>query len=608
MKNTILFILSIVFSFMITSCESLMGNYLDKAPGVDVTEDTIFSSKVQCTTFLASIYQYGIHSTLPTRSGDAGVESSNGYGNPDPTLNTGSCDESETCAAWYSVQAWNDATIGPNLTDDSERWTYRWKAIRMITIMLDRIDGVPDMTTAEKEQFKAEVRVIRAMNYLEMFKRYGGVPIIRRRLQVNDNLLIPRSSIDSVVNFIVQDCDESLSYLPVNQTGSNKGRVHQGVALAIKSKTLLYAASPLFNTATPYLDFGKNNNLVCYGNYSIDRWKSAAAAAKAALDWAPGAGCHLITDKGADQNYQYAWEHYDNDEIILAEKGYGRGAWDWPWSCFSAIAGGNWGQAGITPLLNFVRKYEKRDGTPETWTGVGVTGYGLQEKFAEMDYRFKQTICYNMSSWNKDIPVSFLYQEATGFEGKHSGAISTCYGGFWLQKPHPHIISSDVYWYVPNSTIFQLNEIYLNYAEAMNEAYGPDADNGYGLTSRQALNVIRERSGQPDVPSTETGKDFKARIRNEREIELAFDNHRFYDIRRWKIATDVDGAYAIMNGSMIGIKINIVDPAETNPTITSAFKYTPYVYETRTFSTKMYLHPFGTDEVNKGYLVQNPGY
>jgi len=603
MKNTVFLIMPtifcILFSVMFTSCEEMMGNYLDKVPGVDVSEDTIFSSKVQTETFLASIYQFGIHSNLGYSSM---VQSSypQGYANPDPTLSSGGTDESETCAAWYNTQKWNDGTIGPNNTDDS-RFSYRFNAIRMVTVMLDRVDDVPDMTPEYKEQIKAEVKVIRALNYLEMLKRYGGMPIIDHRLKVSDDLKIPRNSVEEVVNFILKDCDEAIPALPVNQTGNLKGRIHKGVALAIKSKTLLYAASPLFNTATPYLDFGENNKLICYGNYSVDRWKEAAAAAKAVLDWAPGAGCTLITDQGVDKNYQYAWEIYDNPEIIFAEKSQATcGNWHWPWSAFSKIKPGSSGESGITPLMNFVKKYEKRDGTSETWNAVGVTGFDVQEKLLELDYRFRQSICYNMSGWNKDVPVVPLYLEAAPeFEKNFPGAITKCYGGFWLHKLYPHMINQDVWTYIPNSTLFQLNEIYLNYAEAMNEAYGPDNDNGYGLTARQAIDIIRARSGQPPVLEA----NIKERIRNERTIELAFDNHRFWDIRRWMIAEE-DG---VMKGSMIGIKINLIDPTAT-PKDNSGFKYTPYVYETRTFTRKMYLHPFSTNEVNKGYLVQNPGY
>jgi len=584
MKNTSLTIILIIFCGIIsssfTSCESLMGDFLDKAPGVDVTEDTIFSSKVEAETFLTSIYHYGIHSNLGYGPSDQIV-------NHDPTLSSGASDESETCAAWYVTQSWNTASVSPDNTEDF-RFPTRFIAIRKVTVLLDRIDGVSDATFSQayKNQLKAEAKFIRALNYFEMFKRYGGVPIIDHRIQLNENLNIQRSSVEATVNFIVKDCDEAIPDLPINQTGILKGRVTKGAALALKSKALLYAASPLFNTATPYLDFGSNNNLICYGNYDVERWKKAAAAAKDVLDWAPLAGCDLINDKGVDKNYKYSWEVYDNKEIILAEKSKASlGSYTWPWSAISppTIYNGNAGQNGISPILNFVKKYEKKDGTPQTWDPVG--GKDLQAKMGELDYRFAQTIAYNMSSWNTQFPQVQIY------EGGNQ--VKTCFGGFWLHKLYPDKISKTVWTLVPNSTLFQLNEIYLNYAEAMNEAYGPDADNGYGLTARQAVNIIRSRSGQPPI----TDGDIKERIRNERAIELAFDNHRFWDIRRWMIA-EQDG---VMQGDMHGIKIyKIANSTE--------FRYEVYVFEKRTFLRKMYLHPFGTTEINKGYLIQNPGY
>jgi hypothetical protein len=152
---------------------------------------------------------------------------------------------------------------------------------------------------------------------------------------------------------------------------------------------------------------------------------------------------------------------------------------------------------------------------------------------------------------------------------------------------------------VPNSTLFQLNEIYLNFAEAMNEAYGPDNKYNYPLSAREAVNLVRDRSGQPKILSgSGIYSDFRELIRNERAIELAFDNHRFWDVRRWMIAED-DG---VMRGDMYGIEIYWIAQSPTE------FRYIPKFVETRTFMKKMYLHPFSTGEVNIGYLVQNPGY
>ncbi len=569
----------IFICLLMVSCD-----YLDKAPGVDVTEDDIFSSKTNVETFLASIYQKGIHSNLgygsPNNSGDDTT-------NPHSSLWSGRCDEAEQCAPWYEPNNWNSASVTADNTDD-RRWSLRWEAVRKVALMVKRADEVPDITPAYASQLKAESRVIRALNYFEMLKFYGGVPVIDHFIEVNENLKIPRSSVEDVVNFIISDIDESLPYLPDRQTGALRGRIDKGAALAIRSKTLLYAASPLFNTSVPYLDMGENNNLICFGNEDPERWEDAAYAAKECLDWAEENGCHLVTDQGVSQNYRYAWEQYDNPEIILAEKAHNAiGKWTWPWSSMAPpnVYPGNSGQSGITVTLNHVRKYEKKDGSMQTWEG----GDDLQKKMSELDFRFEACIVGNLGRWNSEFPALELYEG-----GKHA---NTCFGGFWLHKHYPSIISETVWQYVPNSTLFQLNEIYLNYAEAMNEAYGPDNSNGFELTARQAVNIVRARSGMPEVEAS--GKDaFRQAVRHERDIELAFDNHRFWDIRRWMIAEEE----GVMTGDMYGIRITRI---EGNP---KEYHYEPYVFETRSWNRRGYLHPFSTNEVNKGYLVQNPGY
>jgi hypothetical protein len=571
MKNIFWAIISFLVIIVVTSsCE----DFLEKAPGIDVTEDTIFSSRVQAETFLTSIYEYGIHSNLPY--GGLNAKANNNY-----SLTGAAADESETCANWIESQKWNTASVSPDNTDDT-RWSNRWIAIRKISVFLDRIEDVPDLDPTYLEQLKGEAKFIRALNYFEMFKRYGGVPVIDHRIQLTDDLKIPRGTLEEVVNFIVEDCDEAIAGLPSAYPANLRGRVTKGAALALKSRTLLYAASPQFNTGSPYLDFGTNNNLICYGNSDLKRWQDAADAAEAAINWAPGAGCYLITDQGVTKNYKYAWEVYDNAEIILAEKSQSaKGSWGRPWNviCPPSLYPGATGQNGTTPTFNFVQKYEKIDGTPQTWNPNG--GSDLQARMAELDPRFHQTIAYNMSFWNVDFPQVQIYQGGRD--------VNTCYGGFWLHKHYPEAIVQSHREYIPNSTLFALAEVYLNYAEALNEAQGPVP------AAYEAVNTIRRRSGMPDLPSGLSQSQFRERVRNERAIELAFDDSRFWDIRRWLIAGEV------ANGPMYGIKIYRI-------TGSSEFRYEPYVFETRTWVPKMYLHPFGTTEINKGYLVQNPGY
>ena len=375
MKNAAIVIVTSIMLLTIVSCEDMMGDFLEKAPGVDVTEDTIFSSRSQVEMFLASIYEYGVHSNLGLGSPDNGAPA---IANSAGTIDAGATDEAEACANWYDPQKWNNASVSPDNTDDP-RFSHRFTAIRKVTVMLDRVDEVPDITKEYANQLKAESKFIRALNYFEMFKRYGGVPIIDHRLQLDENLKIPRSSVEDVVNFIVKDCDEAIPDLPINQLGVLRGRATRGAALALKARTLLYAASDLFNTDKPYLDFGTNNKLICYGNKDKERWKLAADAAKKVLDWAKEANCYLITDQGLDGNYKYSWQTYDNSEIIFAEKSSdAMGKYTWPWSAISppTVYPGNAGQSGVTVTLNLVSKYEDRLGNKVDWNG----GNDLQAK------------------------------------------------------------------------------------------------------------------------------------------------------------------------------------------------------------------------------------
>jgi hypothetical protein len=563
-----------------SSCEKNLDEFLDKAPGVDITENTIFSSKVQLETFITGTYRIGIHSIFTYN--DASLI-------PAPasrpfTINAGITDEAESEVAFFHTQQWNVANItsvGNLVGQEDYRYFIRWTAIRNCNIILERIDEVPDLDESYKKQVIGEIKFIRALNYAEMLKRYGGVPLIDKRLGVKDNLNIPRNTVEETVNFIVRDCDEAVALLPDTYPANFRGRVTKTAAQMLKARTLLYAASPLFNTGQPYLSLGEDNQLICYGNQDISRWQLAADAAKAAIDMAPAGGFRLITDKGVDKNYKYVWEQNDNAEIVLAEKAFGaRSRTQFPWYGLQPTTIiGAWG--GVSVIHNFVQKYEKKDGTPQTWNLNGG-GNDLNKKYSELDPRFAQTVGYNGSFWNQDVPVLETFQG-----GRHA---ASSWGGAWMKKLIPDVLSSSSS-ATPNSIVFRLAEAYLNYAEALNEAQGPVQE------AHNAVNIIRQRSGMPDLPADLSKEQFRERVRNERAIELAFEDHRLWDIRRWLIA-EQDG---VMQGPVYGLKIYKI-PDDTE------FRYEPYVIETRTFLPKMYLHPFLNTEVFKGYLIQNPGY
>lgn len=571
MKRTILF-LSVIF----LSCNK---DFLEKPPGVDITEDVIFSGMTQTETFVAGTYQASIPNGYPLS------------GALERRLNGGilaaACDEGDMANTWTNAQGWNTGVIPNNniIWDEDERVNSRWQAIRRCNILLERTDGVPGATEEFKKQVKGEAYFMRALLYFETVKRYGGVPIVDKRLNADDEILIPRSSLEECFDFIIKDCDAALDLLPSAQAAAMLGRATKGAVLALRSRTLLYAASPIFNTATPYIDFGANNKLICYGNYDATRWQKAADAAKATLDWAAANGLALVKEYGAARNYEMMWTQPDNKEVILASKAYG--GWGRGARPFQVIlpswAGTSWQDGGVSVPLNFVKYYEKKDGTPQDWNPAG--GNDLLKKYSELDPRFSQTIVAHGAVWNNAVGKISLYG------APHN---TYCRGGHWMLKGIPRDLPpTGTPTFIINWVVFRLGEVYLSYAEALNEAGNTPPEEAYA-----AVDEVRKRVDMPALPRGLTKEEFRKRVRNERTVELAFEEHRFWDIRRWLIA----GEEGVMKGAFYGLKITAI------PGNTTESAYLPVVFENRVWNNRQYLHPFPSGEIFKGYLVQNPGW
>lgn len=584
----ILLVGTLLFSF--TSCEDMFGDYLEKAPGVDVTEDTIFSSKAQAELFLAACYEQALTSPWrhPGHLYGSGKTQNNLIDNLAAWISFS--DEAEHAAPWWISQKINDGSL--NLSNQLDAfYETRWTALRMVHTMLEKIDAVPDADQAFKNNVKAECLYLRATIYFDMFRRYGGVSIIERRFQPGEveAMKVRRSSLDSTVQFILKDLDNAISSLPDVYPSNMRGRITKGAALALKSKTLLQAASPIFNTPTPFLNMTNpaDNRLICYGNFDKSRWQKAADAAKAVLDWAPSGGIKLVEDKGPDKNYRYVWEVPDNSEIILADKHQNAptNREDAPWQYYLPRPLG--GSQGPMPTQNFIESfYDKRDGNPQTWP---TKDKNLSEKYAELDYRFHQTIGYNGGYWNQKIGTLAIYLGPAPV-GAHANTNKT---GYWLKKYVPDQVNSNGgNGAIINFPRHRLAEFYLNYAEALNEAQGPVP------AAYEAVNRIRARSGMAPLPAGLTQDQFREKVRKERTVEFAFEGHRWWDIRRWLIAEQV------CSGPFYGLKIYKNTPV-TNPL---TFNYDRYVFETRTWQKKFYLDNFTTDQINLGYLVQNPGW
>lgn len=591
MENRI--IIKVLLAFMVisayfTSCG--VDDFLDKPPGVDVTEDTIFSTKKDIETFLFGTYSYGMHSYYP-------YYSDNSYTNPNPnqSMTAAITDEAEIAGTFFNCQQWNTGSIQRNniINQEDRRFNVRWTAIRRCNIIIERMAEDNVLTQAERDQFTGEVLFIRALNNFEMFKRYGAMPIVDKRLQIDDELKIPRATLEEFVNYIVDDCEEAARLLKdVRYTSAQRGRITDVAALALKARTLLYAASPLFNTATPYISGTPEQNvLVCYGNYSETRWAQAAAAALEVINEAPKHGFQFLNTGDPKEDYRKTWNTNDNVEIILAEKYKGRvGRWASPYNVFASnyvTSNSSWGGATMCVPHNFIRKYEKMNGEPQTWNEPGVVGHDLMEKYAELDPRFRQTIAYQGSRWTNQVTE---VQVHTG--GAHDASENIT--GAFMHKLLPTTWENGSY-YTPNGMLFRMTEAYLNYAEALNESQSAPSDEVYNT-----INMIRSRVGMPDLPKGLTKEQMRERIKNERDLELCFEDHRMWDIRRWMDA-EKDG---VMQGDFLGVKVDRI----SGEGLTAKCDYRLFVFEKRSFNRNMYMHPILENEVNKGYLLQNPGW
>ncbi|TCC88685.1 RagB/SusD family nutrient uptake outer membrane protein [Pedobacter frigiditerrae] len=607
------------------SCKKI-ENFLDKAPGVDVNESVAFSSVTNLDIYLNTIYKFGLPSQIPYRDATLSITGP-AIGNTDvyhPTSDM--TDESDLSEQSFGAAiAWNTGTINATniIKNEDYRFYQRFTALRQIALFLKNVDNVPDITDAYKKQVIAEVQSIRAFLYLEMVKRYGGVPIITGLYTPGDFAVIPRNSVMECFNFIVKECDDAIlsGALPVTQSNSLKGRITKLVPYAIKARALLYAASPMFNTATPYLAMPNkaDEKLICLGNYDVNRWKLAADAALEVIQIAPSCGISLVNVAGNELgkypvidrsgplptspfitpgtvpvigNYEFSWAEYNNSEIILTFQGYpAANLGNAPWNLFAPTSPGTATWSGLNVTLNHVKKYEKRDGTKQDWSSGGSD---LDAIYRNLDPRFKQSLVYNNG---------YLAVGATVFELFDNVPLNkNNIAGHWMRKllPNRYRTGNNV----PLDIILRLNEFYLNYAEALNEFSTASAATTGSASAPvipnniyDAVNYVRARSGMPAIAGLSQAA-FRDRVRNERAVEMAFDDHRMWDIRRWLVAEDE----GVMRGNMLGIKI------KKNAGTPVTYSWEPYTFEIRTFTKNMYLHPFVLTEVQKGGLIQNPGW
>lgn len=410
--------------------------------------------------------------------------------------------------------------------------------------------------------YRAEAHILIAYFYFELSKRYGGVPLVTKVLTSSDSTHKPKVSYDSIINFIVNQVDSYKDSLQTNWKTSSftnyDGRISKGMALALKARALLYWASPLYNS----------------GN-DATRWQKAASALHDVILFASGSGNYAL-DTGYETYFLKNRPLTSNETI-----------WAIRYSASNTIEAKNYpigtsgGGSGICPSQNLIDAYEWK-GTPS-----------LTDPYKNRDPRFKYSIVYNGCIWN-----SRTIDESSGGTDDMSKT-NTSRTGYYLKKflvDQLNLTKSQTA--VHNWVFFRYGEVLLEYAEALNEAYGPDTDpQGWGLTSRQAINMVRSRSdvGMPGVLAS-SQSEMREAIKRERRVELAFENYRYWDLRRWKNGDS-------LNSPLRGIAVT--------KNINGTYSYRETVLENRVFDvSKMYYYPFSQTQISQsaGYLLQNTGW
>jgi len=590
-----LILLAGVFGSLI-SCKK----YLEKPDTTGTTTaETVFSNKVGAEAAMANAYRQilahglwpdgGINNgTLPGLSGESS------YAESWMTL-------SKFITAGFSAQAYDSR---PAQSPDNLFNNYR--DIRRCYIVLENVDKATDMTDAEKSAMKAEMKALIAYRYMGMLIRYGGVPLVTKSLASTDDLNITRATLQETVDFIKNLCDEATAGLPDAWESKYAGRLTKGAAMAIKARTLLYAARPLFNSAAPYMQLNGNNNLICFGNATNDRWNDVIAVNEAVITWANANGYELINTSGlvnapnvnAFDDYATATSTPNNKEVLLAYK------YDIQNDKFfrfynAAYTGERYLIDNYGLLTNFLENYYKADGSSQVWPGIGQANAQpfsvFQSKMNEMEPRFwADNMPHTFNARNNPGDITWNYNARNtgdlfgkggnrGPSGRGKGAAVTVKFYYkagtrnWFEFP-----------------IFRMADFYLSLAEAYNEV-------GNNAKALENLNKVHNRAGLPSI--TEANQDLlRKAIQREWAIEFYYENRRFFDVRHWKL-TDIGSG--ILGGQMRELQFTITGDA----LLPSGYVdfYDNVVYSTY-WDPKMFLFPIPQEEVDKGVVLQNPGY
>lgn len=550
MKKNVKFLAYIgLLTFMLVNVTSCQKDFLSKKPLNAYSEADVWTNLNLVQTFVNSKYR-----SLPKSYGSARVV-------PSASALSASSDEGFCQWNYESVWFFNLGTISPDNVG-MDAWKGYYTYIRDCNTFFAHIATVPG-DAAMKTRLTGEMRFIRAWCYFDLISRFGGVPLITKVYGLTDaDYLVKRNTYDECMAFITKELDQAATELPTTYSGGDIGRITKGAALSLKSRSLLYAASA-FNNPT-------NDQT---------KWAAAEAAAKAVVDL----GVYSLYQG----DYKQIFLAKFNSEVILS---FDINATKNPSGNFESKLNvmigpnGYHGYSAYTPGQFMVDSFPMSNGK---MIGDAGSGYDANNPYLNRDPRFYADILYNGTPFRGRAYETFV----GGLDSPQSSVEqwnASLTGYNWRKyadesEPVDENLGSDQNW-----IIFRYAEILLNYAES---AYQVGDEN----TARKYLNMIRSRPSVLMPPVTATGNDLFKAIQSERQIELCFEGHRYFDVRRWKIAMQTD------NQPLMGVKI------DKDGSGNLAYSY--FVLQVRKFAEQNYLNPIPKYETDKNKnLVQNPKY
>lgn len=600
--------------FTTISCEDLAfgDKFLQKPPSSDVTIDTIFSTAEYARRILWRSYQnlpFGLETAnyktqlwLGTTEGLSDLNQDNvGYSVLGKVYYPGNYNaamedlKSTYVAGMKSKIRFNNGDSG------------MWGAIRHAWLLFENVDKVPDMDAAEKSRLKAEAKMIVAVYYAHMLRHYGGLPVVDHSINPDDTNLPARGTLEQTVQFIVGllndaiECPDFPWRVSDNEIANWEGRMTKAGAMALKARVLLFVASPLFNSDTPYYPGEASDQLMTwFGKYDKERWKHAIDACEAFFGALNGNGFYKLVEAGdngaANVREAYTSGYYDRGttETLISVRR----------DIFSANSKNSmmnnsmrWG--GYCPTKEYFDMFQMSDGTDFSWDNA----VHAKNPFLNRDPRLYETFVLDGDQYNgrtaglseekpddkENYPKGIDWGVSANMNALSLGTGLACRkwgldrNSAWNTRP--------VQW-----PFMRLAEVYLSYAEALNEYNA-----GPNTAAYDAVKTVRNRVNLPGLKANMNQTEFREALLRERACEFGYEEVRFFDLIRWKL-------YTVFEKPLHGL--HVYKHKTTGEYLFEPFELTKYPRVWwKGFEPRWCLSAFPSKEVSKGYgLVQNPGW